>query len=69
MPLSEKESCSEQICLLPARLTWQCALIQACTPLSGAAGSAAMTMARQAWSSVISEMSAVFLPNESGASL
>ena len=34
-----------------------------------ASGSAAMTIARQAWSSVSCEMIAVFLPNESGASL
>src|SRR5207244_12628676 len=26
-PSSEKESCSEQICLLPERDTWHCALI------------------------------------------
>jgi hypothetical protein len=64
---SRNESCSEQTCL--RRPTWQCALIQASTPLSFDPGSAAMTIARQAWFSVICEMIAVFLPNESGASL
>jgi hypothetical protein len=40
--------------LLAARATtWQCALIQASTWLSFAFGSAAITIARQAWSSVI----------------
>src|SRR5438046_596873 len=69
LPRSEKEICSEQICLLPARETWQCALIQAAIPFSCAAGSAAMTIARQAWFSVICEMVLVFAPNESGVSL
>ena len=46
-PSSKNESCSEQICLLPARLMWQCALIHASTRLSFAPQLAAMTMARQ----------------------
>jgi hypothetical protein len=44
-------------------------LIQASTRFSFAAGFAPMTMARQAWSSVISEIRRVFSGNDPGSSL
>ena len=68
-PSSRNEICSEQICLLPARLTWQCALIQASTWSFCAAQSAPITIARQAWFSVILAMSCVFFSSEPGSSL
>src|SRR5256885_16381788 len=68
-PSSKNESCSEQTCLLPARLTWQWTLIHASTRFSFAEGLAAITIARQAWSSVISETICVFLGSDPAASL
>src|ERR1043165_8537183 len=68
-PSSRNDSCSEQTCLLPARLTWQWTLIHASTRFSFAAGFAPITIARQAWSSVISEMIRVFSGSDPGASL
>src|SRR5437879_10963292 len=54
---SEKESCSEQICLFPARLTWQCALTQASTRFSFEFRFAPITSARHAWFSAIDRKS------------
>ena len=68
-PSSKNESCSEQTCLVPEPLTWQCALIHASTRLSLAAGSAPITIARQAWFSVILEMIAVFWGSDPAVSL
>src|SRR5687768_2020567 len=68
-PSSKNESCSEQTCLLPARLTWQWTLIHASTRFSFAPGLAPITIARQAWSSVISEIVLVFRGREPGSSL
>jgi hypothetical protein len=55
--------------LLPARLTWQWTLIHASTLFSDASGFAPMTMARHAWSSVISEINFVFRESEPASSL
>src|SRR5207244_5999474 len=68
LPLSKNEICSEQTCLLPTLLTWQCALIQALTWLSSASQSASMTIARHAWFSVIRAIHCVLFCNELGSS-
>src|SRR5207244_8471744 len=68
-PSSEKESCSEQICLLPARETWQCALIHASTRFSFDFRLTPITSARQAWFSVIRAINCVFFSGESRFSL
>ena len=68
-PSNENEICSEQLCLPPARVTWQCALTHASTRFCFDSGFAPMTSARQAWFSVIFEISCVFFSSEPGFSL
>src|SRR5947207_15561444 len=52
-PSSRNEICSEQTRLVPARLRWQWALIHASIRSFLARGSAPITIARQAWFSVV----------------
>src|SRR5205807_3799154 len=68
-PARKNESCSEQIRFAPLRLIWQCALIHASTRSCFVDESAPMTMARQAWFSVICERISVLRASDPGSSL